>query len=198
MKKIIIATKNKNKKKELEILLKSIKIKVMNLSDLKMHLPTVIEDGKTFRQNAIKKALTFSRFINELVIADDSGLMVDALSGRPGVRSARFARAKATDKENNKKLLKLMEKIPAKKRQATFISVIALAKNGHVVGVAEGLCKGAIGFELRGKNGFGYDPLFTPKGKTKTFAQFSLSYKNRISHRAKALGKAKKIIQKYL
>ena len=198
MRRIVIATRNKKKKEELEKILKDFKIKVLNLADLKINVPHVIEDGKTFRQNAIKKALTFSRYINELILADDSGIMVDALDGKPGVRSARFARIKATDKENNEKLLKLMKNVPVEKRQATFISVIAIAERGHLLGVAEGLCKGAIGFESRGKNGFGYDPLFTPSGKTLNFAQLAPSRKNKISHRARALKKAKIIIQKYL
>jgi len=198
MRRIVIATKNKKKKEELEKILKNSKIKILNLADLKISVPNVIEDGKTFRQNAIKKALTFSRYINELILADDSGLMVDGLGGKPGVRSARFARNKATDKENNEKLLKLMKNIPAEKRQATFVSVIAIAENGHLLGVAEGLCKGTIGFESKGKNGFGYDPLFTPNGKAFNFAQLASSRKNKISHRAKALKKAKTIIQRYL
>lgn len=198
MKKLVIATRNRNKKKELEKLLVGLNVKVLSLSDTKIHIPRVIEDGKTFRQNAIKKALTFSRYIKELILADDSGLMVDALDGKPGVRSSRFAHRKAKDSENNAKLLKLMKNIPAKKRGATFVSVVAIAENGNLIGISEGKCKGTIGFEPKGKNGFGYDPFFTPKGKNSTFAQISASSKNKISHRAKALNGAKAIIQKYL
>lgn len=198
MKIIVIATKNKNKKKELEKLLTGLNVKVMQLGDLKIHLPTVIEDGKTFRQNAIKKALTYSRYIKEMVLADDSGLMVNALGGKPGVRSSRFAHAKAKDEENNAKLLKLMKNVPLKKRQATFISAAAIAENGVLLGTALGQCKGTIGFQPEGRNGFGYDPLFTPGGYNRTFAQFKSSFKNKISHRAEALKKAKTIVQKYL
>ena len=198
MKNIVIATSNKNKKRELKKLLKGLKVKVSHLSGVKTHLPTVIEDGKTFRQNAIKKALTFSRYVDGLILADDSGLAVDALDGKPGVRSARFAHAKARDEENNAKLLYLMQNVPAKKRQATFVSVIALAEKGVLLGTAEGRAKGVIGFESKGKNGFGYDPLFTPKGYGRTFAEISGAFKNRISHRSKALKKAKAIIRKYL
>ena len=198
MKRIIVATTNKNKKRELEKLVKNLKVKVITFDDLNIHLPRIIEDGKTFRQNAIKKALTFSRYVEELVLADDSGIMVDALDGKPGVRSARFAKVNATDQENNEKLLRLMESIPLNKRQATFVSVIAIAKKGHLVGMAEGTCRGNIGVVSKGKNGFGYDPLFTPKGKNRTFAELSSLYKNRISHRGKALRKAKAIIQKGL
>ncbi|NQU94769.1 MAG: RdgB/HAM1 family non-canonical purine NTP pyrophosphatase [Candidatus Omnitrophica bacterium] len=198
MKKIVIATTNKNKKEELKKLLTGLNVKVLQLSDLKIYLPTVIEDGKTFRQNAIKKALTYSRYIKEMVLADDSGLMVDALGGKPGVRSSRFSRVGAKDEENNAKLLKLMKNVPPKKRQATFISVAAVALNGILLGTALGQCKGTIGLQPEGMNGFGYDPLFTPGGYNRTFAQFKSSFKNKISHRAEALKKAKTIIQKYL
>jgi len=172
-------------------------VKVLDLSDLKTHIPHVIENGRTFRQNAIKKALTFSRYTKGLVIADDSGLAVDALDGRPGVRSSRFARAKATDGENNAKLLRLIKDVPANKRSATFICVVAVAENGNLAGTAEGVCSGKIGFELKGKNGFGYDPLFTPKGYVRTFAELKPSVKNKISHRGEALRRAKSIIKKY-
>jgi len=198
MKKLVIATKNRKKKKELEKLLKGLNIKISSLSDLKIHIPHVVEDGRTFRQNAVKKALTFSRYIKELILADDSGLVVDALDGKPGVRSSRFAHTKAKDEENNAKLLKLMRNVPSKRRNATFVSVVALAEKGNLIGTTRGECKGTIGFELKGKSGFGYDPLFTPRGRNRTFAQFSSSFKNRISHRAKAVKKAKSIIRKYL
>lgn len=198
MKRLVIATKNKNKKRELKRLLKDLKVEVLSLSDLKIYLPHVIEDGKTFRQNAIKKALTFSRYIKEMVLADDSGLMVDALDGKPGVRSSRFAHPKATDEENNRKLLKLMKDVPARERQATFVCVVAIAKNGTLLGTSKGECRGTIGLGPKGKNGFGYDPLFTPKGYNRTFAQFKAAFKDRISHRAKALKKARAILQGYL
>lgn len=198
MKQLVIATKNSNKKKELEKLLRGLKVTVLGLSDVNVEVPPVIEDGKTFRQNAVKKAVTFSRFINGLILADDSGLVVCALDGRPGVRSARFAYTGAKDEENNAKLLKLMETVPADKRQATFVCVAAIAEDGVLLGTQEGQCKGAIGHELKGNNGFGYDPLFTPDGYNRTFAEFKPAFKNRISHRAKALKKAKTIIRKYL
>jgi len=194
---IVIATRNRNKKRELKNLLRGLAVKVLDLSDLKTHLPHVVENGRTFRQNAIKKALTFSRYTKGLVIADDSGLAVDALDGRPGVRSSRFARVKATDGENNAKLLRLIKDVPANKRNATFICVVAVAENGNLAGTAEGVCSGKIGFELKGKNGFGYDPLFTPKGYVRTFAELKLSVKNKISHRGEALRRAKSIIKKY-
>lgn len=198
MEQVVVVTKNRNKKEELIQLLKGLRVRVLSLSDTDKEFPDVIEDGKTFRQNAIKKALTFSRYIKGLILADDSGLMVDALGGKPGVRSARFARVKANDKENNAKLLRLMKNVPIKKRQATFVSVTAIARDGALLGTARGECRGSVGFEPKGNNGFGYDPLFTPKGYSLTFAQFKPAFKNRVSHRAKSLKKAKSIIQKYL
>ncbi|OGW74940.1 MAG: non-canonical purine NTP pyrophosphatase, RdgB/HAM1 family [Omnitrophica bacterium RBG_13_46_9] len=198
MEHLVIATNNKNKKRELEELLKDLKIEVLTLSDLDMHLPHVIEDGRTFRQNAVKKAITFSRYIKEMILADDSGLVVDALGGKPGVRSSRFAHTKATDGENNSKLLALMKHVPAKERQANFVCVLAIAKNGTLLGVSKGECSGTIGFEAKGENGFGYDPVFTPNGYNLTFAQLKPSFKNRISHRGQALRKARSIIEKYI
>lgn len=198
MKKIVIATRNKKKKEELVALLKGLKIEVLNLTDLDVCVPQIIEDGKTFRQNAIKKALTTSHYVKEMVLADDSGLAVDALEGKPGVRSARFAHTGATDVENNTKLLNLMKDIPAKKRQATFVSTCAIAEGGRLIGTTEGHCKGTIGTEPKGASGFGYDPLFTPQGYKRTFAEFKSAFKNKISHRAKALKKARIVIQEYL
>lgn len=198
MRQIVIATRNKRKKKELEKILKDLKLKVLSIPELKIHIPRVIEDGKTFRQNAIKKALTFSRYVEGIVLADDSGLEVDALDGKPGIRSSRFARTKASDAENNIKLLKLMKNVPEAKRGATFVAVIAIAENGNLLDTAEGKCKGHIGFSPEGKSGFGYDPVFTPRGYRMTFAQLGARVKNRISHRARALSKAKSILKRYL
>jgi non-canonical purine NTP pyrophosphatase (RdgB/HAM1 family) len=199
MTKILVATHNSKKRRELKTLLKDFKgIKVMNLDDLDVVPPIIVEDGRTFRQNAVKKAVTMSRFFDGLVLADDSGLEVEALHGRPGVRSARFARKNATDPENNKKLLKLLDNVPEKKRGAKFVCHIALAKKGHLLGSYEGVAKGKIIFKSRGKNGFGYDPLFIPKGYEKTFAEMAAAYKNRISHRAFALKKLKRSIRRHL
>jgi len=198
MQKVLIATKNRNKTKELKKLLKRLDIAVRDITELKTYVPNVIEDGKTFRQNAIKKAVTFSRYVEGVVLADDSGLEAEALEGKPGVRSARFAHTKATDKENTAKLLKFMEKVPQGKRGATFVCVIAIAKNGNLLNTAEGKCVGSIGYKSKGGNGFGYDPVFTPVGYNKTFAEISSITKNKISHRAKALLKAKSVIKKHV
>lgn len=196
---ILVATHNSKKRREIKYLLKDFNgIKVMSLDDLNTEPPNIIEDGKTFRQNAVKKAVTTSKFFKGLVLADDSGLEVDALGGKPGVRSARFARAKATDAENNRKLLKLLDGVPEKVRRARFVCHVALASGGTLLESFEGAINGEILVKTRGKNGFGYDPVFLPKGHDKTFAQMSASCKNSISHRALALKKLKKSIQKYL
>jgi len=195
---LVIASKNDNKKREISALLKGEGIKVRSLNDTERRMPIIVENGTTFRQNAVKKAVTISKVLDGFVLADDSGLMVHALGGKPGVRSSRFARAQATDQENNTKLLRLMQHLPQKERKATFVCSIVLAEKGHVIGTVMGECHGAIGFENKGHNGFGYDPLFIPKGYKKTFAQMRLAIKNRISHRAKALKKVKSVIKKYL
>jgi XTP/dITP diphosphohydrolase len=196
---ILVATHNSKKRSELRKLLKDFKgIRVLDLDDLNIAPPNIVEDGKTFRQNAVKKAVTVSRFFDGIVLADDSGLEVDALDGRPGVRSSRFARAKATDEENVKKLLRLLEDIPENKRQGKFICHIALAKKGMLIGNFEGIIKGKIISAAKGDNGFGYDPVFIPLRYKKTFAEMSASFKNRISHRGLALKKLKRSIREYL
>jgi len=196
---ILVATHNSNKRNEIKALLKGFKgIKVLNIDDIDMILPVIVEDGKTFRQNAVKKSVTMSKFFDGLVLADDSGLEVNALHGKPGVRSARFARKKATDGENNKKLLKLLTGIPERDRSARFVCHVTLAKKGVLLGNYEGMVKGKITLKPRGKNGFGYDPLFIPEGYEKSFAQMASFYKNRISHRGIALKKLKSDISKYL
>ena len=195
--KVLLATHNKHKRREIQALLKGFKdVKVLNLNDLKTQMPTIVEDGKSFRQNAVKKAVTMSKFYDGLVLADDSGLEVDALYGRPGVRSARFARAKATDDENVNKLLNLMKKVPEAKRKACFVCCIALSENGVLLGTYQGDIKGEILYETRGENGFGYDPVFIPKGYDRTFAEMDAILKNKISHRAVALNKFKKAMSK--
>lgn len=197
--KLLLATHNQKKRKELGSIMKGTKdIKIMILDDLKVEPPIIVEDGKTFRQNAVKKALTLSRFFDDLVLADDSGLEVDAIEGKPGVRSARFARAKATDQENNVKLLKLLSNVPENDRTARFVCNLALARKGQLLENFEGSVEGKIVFLPKGKNGFGYDPLFQPKGSKKTFAEMPASEKNKISHRGRALEQLKKSIDKYL
>lgn len=194
---IVIASRNKEKKRELKALLKGLKIKVLDLNDFPA-APKVEERGKTFDKNARTKALTIARFTKKMTLADDSGLEVKALDGKPGVRSARFAGKGATYAANNRKLLKLLAGVPKQKRKARFVCAIAIADKDSLVGKTKGECSGWISFTPRGTSGFGYDPLFIYPKYNKTFAELGPKIKNRISHRARALKKARSIIQKYL
>jgi XTP/dITP diphosphohydrolase len=194
---LIVATRNKDKLREIKALLRDLSVDVFSLDSFK-GVPEVIEDGKTLEDNAIKKAAQVSKFLKKFTIADDSGLEVEYLDGDPGVYSARFSGKGATYKSNNEKLLRLLKDVPAAKRKACFRCVIAVVDKGKVIGVAEGVCRGKICFAPKGDNGFGYDPIFMPDGYKKTFAEIGAALKNKISHRSKALAKAKKVISKYL
>jgi len=194
---LVVATRNKDKLREIRALLKGLSVNVFSLDSFK-GVPDVVEDSSTLEGNARKKAVQASRFLRKFVVADDSGLEVEFLNGAPGVYSARFSGKGATYKSNNEKLLALLKDVPFSRRKACFKCVIAVADKGKVIGIAEGICRGKIGFESKGDRGFGYDPVFTPDGYKKTFAQMGASRKNKISHRGKALSKAKKIISKYL
>ena len=197
MKELIIATKNRKKLHELKKYLKGINAKVRSLKEFK-NTPRIVEDKDTFKGNAIKKALAISRFTKGLVLADDSGLMVDILDGKPGVRSSRFAGPKKDDHDNNLKLLDLLKDIPLRKRRAHFVCSVAIADKGKVIKVIEEYCNGLIAFEIRGRHGFGYDPLFLIPKYNKTFGELGPTAKDRMSHRAKALKKARKFLRKYL
>jgi XTP/dITP diphosphohydrolase len=194
---LVVATRNKDKLREIKALLKGLPVDVFS-SDSFEGVPDVIEDGKTLEDNAIKKATQVSKFLKKFAVADDSGLEVEYLNGDPGVYSARFSGKGATYKSNNEKLLRLLKGVPFAKRKAYFKCVIAVADRGKVIGVAEGTCNGKICIKSKGYNGFGYDPVFIPNGCKKTFAEIGPAWKNKISHRSKALAKAKKIIAKYL
>lgn len=194
---LVVATRNKHKLREIKTLLKDLPVNVFSLDPFK-HVPEVLEDGKTLEENALKKAIQISSSLKRFVVADDSGLEVEYLNGKPGVYSARFSGKGATYKSNNEKLIGLLRGLPDNKRKACFRCVIAIANNGKVLGIREGRCKGRIAFKSLGKNGFGYDPLFIPHGYRKTFAQMSASQKNKISHRHKALAAAKRLISRYL
>lgn len=193
---LVIATRNLDKKKEIERLLKDFPLKILSLADFPA-LREVKESGSTFEENAIKKAVFCAKKTKHLSLADDSGLVVDYLDGRPGVYSARFAGNKATYKENNKKLLRLLEGVPSHKRKAKFICCIALADERGLIKLVKGTCSGRIAERERGDYGFGYDPLFIPSGYNKTFAELGEKIKNQISHRSRALRKIKRFMAKY-
>ena len=173
--------------------MKGLPIQILSLNDFS-DIPEIEEDGKTFIENALKKALFYSTYLEQLTLADDSGLEVETLQGMPGIHSARYAGERASPGENNQKLLREMEGIPTSKRGARFKCVMALASTDGRKAVTEGVCRGRIGFKEVGKRGFGYDPLFILPHYGKTMAQISVEEKNRISHRGKALRKMRKIL----
>ena len=191
---IIVATKNQGKLREIRDVLKGLKLQIHGLCDFP-NVPEIEEDGKSFIENALKKAQFYSNYFNKMTLTDDSGLEVDALNGSPGIYSARYAGDKASDQENRKKLLKEMEGVPVSKRGARFKCIIAMVSPEGQEAVVEGTCKGRIGFKEVGKRGFGYDPLFILPRYRKTMAQLTLEEKNRVSHRGKALRKLRKIIK---
>ncbi len=186
MKPIVIASKNKGKIKEFKELLAEYDLEVKSLLDFS-DIPDVEETGETFHENAALKAKTIGDLLNCPVIADDSGLMIDALDDRPGVYSARYAGEDSNDEKNNLKVLKELESVDEDKRTARFIAVLAFYRPGEEIVFREGYCEGEITFGPRGKHGFGYDPIFIPKGYTKTMAQLKDYEKNIISHRAEAI-----------
>ncbi|MCJ7646010.1 XTP/dITP diphosphatase [bacterium] len=192
---IVLATRNRDKIREIKKILNDTNARFLSLEDFP-GCPEVVEDGETLEANAKKKALVVSQYTKKLSLAEDTGLEVDALGGAPGVRSARFADDNATYENNNRKLLKLMEKLPLEERRAKFRCVAALARPDGEVVSCEGVCEGRIAFEMKGKSGFGYDPLFIVPEYGKTFAELGEDIKNRISHRAQALAKIKEITNK--
>ncbi|NLW45439.1 MAG: XTP/dITP diphosphatase [Syntrophomonadaceae bacterium] len=191
---LVIASNNEKKKRELLQIIGDLDLEIATLKEFPQ-APVVEEDGLTFQENAVKKAREIAEFTGCLTLADDSGLEVDALGGLPGVHSARFAGEPSDDERNNRKLLEMLEGVPAQERTARFRCVIAIAFPDGRVETAEGTCEGRIGFEPRGQGGFGYDPLFIPDGYDLTFAELNPEVKNSISHRGKALQKAIKLLQ---
>lgn len=188
MPKLVLASRNKGKIRELEALLAGLPWQVTSLLDYP-EVPEVEEDGATFRENAIKKALVVAKRLRLWTLADDSGLEVDFLNGAPGVYSARFAGIHGDDRKNNEKLLKLMAGVPWEQRTARFRCVLAFASPAGRLWTTEGECPGIIGLEPREEGGFGYDPLFYLPERGKTMAELPEEEKNQISHRAIAMGK---------
>ena len=181
---LVLATRNEGKLQEIQALLKGFDVTIQSLKDFGP-LPEVIEDGETFDDNAYKKALFTAKMLGLPAISDDSGLVVEALDGAPGVRSARYAGEKATDEENIDKLL--AELAGKENRQAAFECVISIAVPSGPALTYEGRCEGEITRERSGSGGFGYDPVFFYPPLNKTFAELTIEEKNRVSHRGKAL-----------
>ncbi len=194
--KLIVATANRKKLEEIEEILKEFGLKITSLADYPDH-PRIIENGNTFKENAVKKAVTIARFTGELTMGEDSGLCVKALGGVPGVRSARFSGRDKNDEKNNLKLLKELEGLPLSGRSAYYACAVALADKDGLVKVVEGRCSGRIAFAPKGNFGFGYDPLFLVPEYNKTFAQLGPRIKHRMSHRFRALTKARKALTAY-
>ncbi len=181
---IVLATGNQNKVKEMRELLKDFPVEIKSLKDYGP-LPPVEEDGETFDDNAYKKAAQTAKVLGLPALADDSGLVVEALDGRPGVYSARYSGEDATDWDNCEKLLAEME--GKDNRKAHFECVLSLATPGGPALTYEGRCDGVITTERQGESGFGYDPVFYYEPLKKTFAELSMDEKNKVSHRGKAL-----------
>lgn len=186
MKELIIATKNKGKLKEFESMLAPLGFSVTSLLDYP-EIPDVEETGLTFAENASIKAMTMARYFQKPVIADDSGLCVDALSGQPGVHSARYAGVEKDDTKNNEKLIHELKHVKEEARTARFHCALILAYPDGKEEVFEGTCEGVITTEPKGSNGFGYDPLLLIPSKGKTMAELTMEEKNEISHRKKAI-----------
>ncbi|MBC2284741.1 XTP/dITP diphosphatase [Listeria booriae] len=197
MKKLVIATNNPGKAKEFEKLFGAHGIEILTLADFP-EIGEIEETGTTFSENAALKAETVSKKINQVVIGDDSGLIVDALNGAPGVYSARYAGNQHNDADNNEKLLKELTDVPASARQARFHCTLAIAFPGEETQFFTSECEGSILTAPQGENGFGYDPLFYLASFDKSMAEIPPEEKNKISHRAKALEKVAKNIDQLI
>ncbi|MCR5154505.1 MAG: XTP/dITP diphosphatase [Lachnospiraceae bacterium] len=186
MKKIIFATSNENKMKEIREILKDLDVEVLSLKDAGIKAD-IVEDGKTFEENAVIKASAIARLTGEFVLADDSGLEVDYLDKAPGIYSARFLGEDTSYDIKNNYILDKLKDVPLEKRSARFVCAIALCdKDGNSL-VKRATIEGYIGYEIKGENGFGYDPIFMVPEFNKTTAELSMEEKNKISHRGKAL-----------
>ncbi len=188
--KIIFASKNKGKIRELKALLAGKNVDLLSLHNYP-DAPSIIEDGQTFLENALKKARAVSEYTGRTVIADDSGLEVDCLGGAPGIHSARYSGAEATDEQNIHKLLEEMEGVPGEKRGAAFRCLLVLYRTDGTFETFEGKLKGTISLGPSGSEGFGYDPVFIVPEYGKTVAEIDPEIKNRISHRGIAFAKLK-------
>lgn len=198
IRKLILSSGNKHKIKEIKNILKDMPFDVVSKDDIGFEDFDVVEDGDTLEENAFKKAFELSKLIKGIIIADDTGLFVDALNGQPGVYSARYAGEHVSYTDNNKLLLKNLSEVPMEKRTAQFKTVMAVVlENGERL-MVEGICRGKIALESRGENGFGYDPLFIVEDTNKTFSEMTDEEKNKISHRANALINLKEKLEEVL
>lgn len=194
---LVLATGNPHKQQELVSLLNDLDCRVRTLDEFDS-VPEIVEDGLTCRENAIKKAKIVAQHTGMLSLADDTGLEVEALGGRPGVYAARYAGEHATYEDNCRKLLEELNGVPTDKRQARFLTAVAIAEPSSHVDVVEGVLDGVITEHSVGTGGFGYDPVFAVPELSKTLAEMTPAQKNEISHRARALAKAKEVLKSKL
>ena len=195
MRKLVLSTSNKNKVNEIREILKELPVEILSKEDAGLGHLEVIEDGDTLELNSLKKARAIKELTPYMVMADDSGLFVDALGGDPGVYSSRYGGEDGNDKLNNETLLKNLKN---NDRTAAFRSVIALIDENGNEYVMEGVCRGTLLEEEKGSSGFGYDPLFVPEGYNKSFAEMPYEIKNSISHRRRAIDGLKEILTRLL
>ena len=197
--KIILATKNKGKVADFEKLTENMNIEVISFLDEEINFPDVVEDGETFEENSVKKALEIAKYTGMITVSDDSGLCVEALDGAPGIYSARYSGENATDSTNIDKLLEEMKNIPQGERQAKFVSVVSIAKPDGTVQSFRGEVEGEIIFERKGTNGFGYNPVFFSYELQKTFGEATMEERVTVSHRARAFRELKeKVLNKFV
>jgi XTP/dITP diphosphohydrolase len=194
---VVLATLNQHKIKEIKEIFQDLPIQFISLKDF-VHPPTIVEDGKSFQENAIKKAQGLAKWTGKNCLADDSGIEVDYLKGAPGIYSARFSGENATDEENNIKLLEALKHVPFDQRKARYRCVMAIATPAGIVKTEEGTCEGVIVLTPKGTNGFGYDPLFYYPSLGMTFGELEPHLKNKLSHRYYALQKIKPTLMKII
>jgi len=195
---IILASKNKGKIREIERIIQAPNLKLILLDDIDQKIPEIEEWGKDYIENAIIKAKTVAKLTNKNTIADDSGLELKFLKGEPGPKSARFPSGECSDEERCKHILSLLEYENPAQRKAKFVCVMVLYFISGETLITRGECKGSISQEMKGHNGFGYDPIFIPRGFNKTFAELNQSIKNEISHRYNAIKDLKLLLSNYL
>ena len=186
MEKLIFATGNEGKMREIREILSDLGVEILSLKEAGIHAD-IVEDGKSFEENAVIKAKTICELTHEVVLADDSGLEIDYLNGEPGIYSARYMGEDTSYRIKNQNLIDRLEGVPDEKRTARFVCVIAAAYPDGTVKTARGTMEGIIGYEERGENGFGYDPIFFLPEYGCSSAELSMEEKNKISHRGKAL-----------
>ncbi|MFD1362181.1 XTP/dITP diphosphatase [Lentibacillus salinarum] len=197
MNEMIIATKNPGKAKEFKTFFARYRINAVSLPELPREMDDIEETGTTFAENAALKAEQIAELLGKPVLADDSGLVIDALSGRPGIFSARYAGEPKDDMKNIHKVLRELQGVGAPERTARFVCVLAVAIPGEPTVFKKGYCEGKIAAEQAGSNGFGYDPIFIPDRYTKTMAELSHEEKNRISHRRHAIDQLEDWVRQY-